>query len=146
MERKERRNNIIITRFENARGTIFIISTSTKPAIVQNQTFPFDEAFPFDLTQEPFYEIIFSLQVTCLSTSIFVITVGVDLLVLGILLITGYQYYLLGLCFGQMNSDKMMEFNNSLRRHCQDKLEEIYKDELKEYFVRCVRHHQMLLR
>ncbi|XP_072396768.1 odorant receptor 98a-like [Diabrotica undecimpunctata] len=59
---------------------------------------------------------------------------------------TGYQYYLLELCLGQINSKNMLEYNKSLRRHCQDKLEEIYKDELKEYFVRCVRHHQMLLR
>ncbi|XP_056639333.1 odorant receptor 30a-like [Diorhabda sublineata] len=55
------------------------------------------------------------------------------------------QYKILHNTFLKFNTPEMSEVNEKLRFLADDKLDFNYKNENKEAFVRCVRHHQLLL-
>ncbi|CAH1100440.1 unnamed protein product [Psylliodes chrysocephalus] len=64
---------------------------------------------------------------------------------MAILLSTAYQFFILRICFEVFNTDGINNVNKKLRKLQSDQLDCKY-DELTEYFIRCVRHHEMLLR
>ncbi|XP_050503953.1 odorant receptor 94b-like [Diabrotica virgifera virgifera] len=121
--------------------SIFLI-----PSLFSTRGLPYVIAYPFNWTVSPWYEIIYCTQTFVHGITITIITTGANFLVLGTLLNISSQYCILQECFEIFNTPEMYATNKKLRNIMNDGLENKYTDERKEYFVRCVRHHQIILR
>ncbi|CAG9834330.1 unnamed protein product [Diabrotica balteata] len=116
------------------------------PSLFSNRGLPYVVSYPFDWTVSPWYEIIYCIQAFAHGITISFIGTGANFLVLGTLLNISSQYCILQECFEIFNTPEMYATNKKLRKITSDGLENKYTDERKEYFVRCVRHHQLILR
>ncbi|XP_072387036.1 odorant receptor 83a-like [Diabrotica undecimpunctata] len=116
------------------------------PPLFTTNGLPYVIAYPFDWTATPWYQIIFFSQAFVHGITIAFIGSGADFLVLGTLLNISSQYCILQECIEIFNTPEMYSTNKRLREIMNDGLENKYTDERREYFVRCVRHHQLILR
>ncbi|XP_072389286.1 odorant receptor 83a-like [Diabrotica undecimpunctata] len=116
------------------------------PSLFSTRGLPYIISYPFDWTVSPWYEIIYCTQGFAHGITITFIGTGANFLVLGTLLNISSQYCILQECFEIFNTPEMYSANKKLRKIMNDGLENKYTDERKEYFVRCVRHHQLILR
>lgn len=124
---------------------MFIATFALIPKFTNEKTLPFVADYPFDWTISPFYEITYVCHLFFIVLLGLGVSVGEDLLVMAILLSTAYQFFILRICFEVFNTDGINNVNKKLRKLQSDQLDCKY-DELTEYFIRCVRHHEMLLR
>uniref|UniRef100_A0A6P7G827 Odorant receptor 94b-like n=1 Tax=Diabrotica virgifera virgifera TaxID=50390 RepID=A0A6P7G827_DIAVI len=115
------------------------------PPLFKTNGLPYPVVYPFDWTATPWYQIVYFSQ-AFVQSIISLVGTGADFLVLGGLLSITSQYCILQECVEIFNTPEMYATNKRLREIMNDGLENRYADERREYFVRCVRHHQRILR
>ncbi|XP_050505459.1 odorant receptor 83a-like [Diabrotica virgifera virgifera] len=136
--------NIFVVWFMLA-GVMFALLSLSSP-LFSNKQLPYDVRYPFDWTVSPWYEIIYCMQTFTHGITMTTIGIGAIYMVIGILLSISSQYCILEECFEIFNTPEMYSVNKKLRDILNDGLKNKYTDERREYFVRCVKHHQLLLR
>ncbi|CAG9854385.1 unnamed protein product [Phyllotreta striolata] len=140
--------------FYNAVITMMILNTMfstaycitvTVSALLKGE-FQMDTIYPFlDYKSSPFYELNVMLQYVSLQYFCHVGIFGADFLFMSICTCVISQYKLLCRALSAFGTDEMMEINEKLRGIGTDQLIGRNYGLHKEYFVRCVNHHRMLL-
>uniref|UniRef100_A0A6P7GLD4 Uncharacterized protein LOC114344075 n=1 Tax=Diabrotica virgifera virgifera TaxID=50390 RepID=A0A6P7GLD4_DIAVI len=143
---KEMYNLMNTLKFWFICGGFFYALIYLIPPLFTTNRLPYPVSYPFDWTAAPWYQIVYFTQVFFHSTTISLIGSAADFLVLGVLFSISSQYCILQECFEIFNTPEMYATNKRLREIMNDGLENKYTDERREFFVRCVRHHQLILR
>ncbi|KAG5892077.1 hypothetical protein JTB14_022735 [Gonioctena quinquepunctata] len=100
--------------------------------------------YPFDWLVSPAYELIYCHQCLTLGYIVFFGVVGLDFFILAVCSCIIAQYKILQCSFLKFNTNDMLDIN----KKCEEMGEKINQsyDESKKYLVRCIKHHQLLLR
>ncbi|XP_050505458.1 uncharacterized protein LOC114328902 [Diabrotica virgifera virgifera] len=127
-------------------GTCFYAAVFLIPPLFITNRLPYPVAYPFDWTATPWYHIVYFTQAFSHLITVSFIAPAADYMALGILLNISSQYCILQEYIEIFNTPEMYATNKRLREIMNDGLENKYTDERREYFVRFVRHHQLILR
>lgn len=126
-------------------AVLFNLLSTLSPLFNTDKTLPYEVDYPFDFSESPRHELMYCYQVFIMGAIIAITSSSLDFLILNYLLSLCSQYCILEESISIFNTDAMYEVNKKMREVFKDGLEKRY-DEKKEYFVRCVKHHQLLLR
>ncbi|CAG9859195.1 unnamed protein product [Phyllotreta striolata] len=111
-----------------------------------SRKFPFDVSYPnIDYNASPYYELIYLVQIFTIQYFLFCLVLGCDYSFLAICSCVIAQYKLLQNALMAFHTPLMEEVNRKLRRIGNDGLEGKMYPIHKEYFIRCVNHHHLLL-
>lgn len=125
-------------------GTVYSLLTVITPW--SSHTFPFQVAYPyFDYNASPYYEIIYFCQVITIHYLMYCSVLGCDYSFMAICSSVITQYKLLQHALLAFNTPLMHDVNQKLRNIGGLDLEAKNYHLHKEYFVRCVNHHHLLL-
>ncbi|XP_056648781.1 odorant receptor 59a-like [Diorhabda sublineata] len=114
------------------------------PAFLTERTLPLPCILPFGWTDKLSYAFLYALQFICLQFGVAFAVVGIDILTLSLCLCTSNQYRVLRKCFLIYNTDDMIQINDRLRTTSKVSMKQY--DLEKEYLVRLIKHHNVLLR
>ncbi|XP_072394981.1 odorant receptor 13a-like [Diabrotica undecimpunctata] len=127
-------------------GFLFTTVVWTRPLFFSEKTLPLPSSYPLGWLNDSTFWAFFTLQAICIGFFIYVGTIAADFLILAVCLYTANQFYILQQCFLVYNTDAMAEVNKKLRVLDKEDMRKYYGYTEKEYLVRCVKHHAMLLR
>ncbi|KAG5892073.1 hypothetical protein JTB14_022731 [Gonioctena quinquepunctata] len=116
----------------------------TTPFRKEGRCLPSPVLFPFDWRITPAYELIFFLQALSIAYVSICSVLGTNFLSLALCSCVTTQYEILRYMFSKFDTIEMFDINKRFR----DLGEEVHPnyDEHKTYLVRCIKHHQLLLR
>ncbi|CAG9833429.1 unnamed protein product [Diabrotica balteata] len=127
-------------------GFVFTTALWVQPLLSSEITFPLPSLYPSGWVNDYTFWLFYGLQAIYLIFVILVGTGSADFLILSVCIYTANQFYLLQQCFLVYNTDEMAEVNKKLRALDKEDMQKYYGYTEKEYLVRCVKHHAMLLR
>ncbi|XP_050512637.1 odorant receptor 94a-like [Diabrotica virgifera virgifera] len=127
-------------------GQIFTIVIIVQPVFFSERTLPFPCVLPVDWSNTYMYIPIYIIHVIVMQLAVCLGVIGTDYLLLAICIYTANQYYLLQRCFLVFNTSEMKEVNQELTILSKDSMEQYSNCLEKEYLLRCVKHHTMLVR
>lgn len=131
---------IVLSEF--TMGMTYSILLIIKPW--STHTFPYDITYPFDTNSSPYYEIIYISVIIIISLeTCYVLACDYSFMAISASIIT--QFKLLEHALLAFDTPLMIEINQKLRTIGGLGLEEKNYNIHKEYFVRCVNHHRLLL-
>ncbi|KAG5865024.1 hypothetical protein JTB14_001440 [Gonioctena quinquepunctata] len=116
----------------------------TAPIGNEERSLPLPVFFPFDWRITPAYELIYFIQALSMAYVSICSVLGTNFLSLALCSCVTTQYETLRYMFSKFNTTEMYDINRRFR----DLGEEVQPnyDEHKTYLVRCIKHHQLLLR
>ncbi|KAG5892081.1 hypothetical protein JTB14_022739 [Gonioctena quinquepunctata] len=126
-------------------SAVYFFALLSAPLILSKErTLPTTIQYPFDWLVSPAYELIYCHQCLTLAYIVCFGVVGFDFFILAVCLCVIAQYEILQCSFLKFNTNYMFDIN----RKCEEMGEKINHsyDESKRYLVRCIKHHQLLLR
>uniref|UniRef100_A0A6P7FDY9 Uncharacterized protein LOC114328413 isoform X2 n=1 Tax=Diabrotica virgifera virgifera TaxID=50390 RepID=A0A6P7FDY9_DIAVI len=127
-------------------GVVFTTAIWVRPLLFSEITLPLPSIYPSGWINDSTFWVFYALQALSVGFVILIGTVSADFLILSVCLYTTNQFYILQQCFLVYNTDDMAEVNKKLRVLDKEDMRKYYGYPEKEYLVRCVKHHAMLLR
>nr|APC94306.1 odorant receptor 2 [Pyrrhalta aenescens] len=114
------------------------------PAFLKERVLPLPCSLPFEWTDGIPYALIYIVQFICLELGTTFGVLGIDILTLCLCICTSNQYRILQKCFLIYNTVDMRETNDLLRTITKRSMDNYSLE--KEYLVRLIDHHNLLLR
>uniref|UniRef100_A0A6P7FRV9 Odorant receptor n=1 Tax=Diabrotica virgifera virgifera TaxID=50390 RepID=A0A6P7FRV9_DIAVI len=105
---------------------------------------PFPIEYGFEWSTTPTYEILYIIQSFGYQVVMLCGVCGTDTLFISIGASAVTQYRILHQCLASLNKEDMVNINNKLDKFVDRDLTKSH-DRVKEFFVRCLKHHQLLL-
>nr|APC94225.1 odorant receptor 2 [Pyrrhalta maculicollis] len=119
-------------------------ATLVIPVFLEERVLPLPCSLPFEWTDGIPYALIYIVHFICLELGITFGVLGLDILILCLCICTSNQYRILRKCFLIYNTVDMRETNDLLRTITKRSMDNYSLE--KEYLVRLIDHHNLLLR
>ncbi|XP_050512999.1 uncharacterized protein LOC126888677 [Diabrotica virgifera virgifera] len=127
-------------------GFIVCTAVCARPLLSSEITLPMPSMYPPGWLNDYTFWVFYALQAISICFVILVGTQAGDFLILSVCIYTANQFYILHRCFLVYNTEDMIDVNEKLRALDKEDMRKYYGYPEKEYLVRCVKHHAMLLR
>uniref|UniRef100_A0A6P7FAZ6 Odorant receptor n=1 Tax=Diabrotica virgifera virgifera TaxID=50390 RepID=A0A6P7FAZ6_DIAVI len=125
---------------------LFSLVIWIQPQFMSEKTLPFPCALPSDFSNKFIYVSLYILHAISVSIIVIMSNGGTNIFILGVGLRTANQMYILRKCFQSYNTSDMGTVIQKLRTTDKKDVAISCANVEKEYLLRCVKHHNMLIR
>ncbi|XP_023310753.1 odorant receptor 83a-like [Anoplophora glabripennis] len=128
-------------------GSFFSIVFILTPLFKETRQTPYKTVYPFEYSDGPKFEIMYLVQSFTNFYVVLGVVIGVDTLFMAVCCNITAQYRLLKNAFLKLGTDEVKELNSKLSTLCAESdTSERNTTEEKKFLIRCIKHHQLLLR